>query len=376
MSETSSDVIVVGGGIIGCSIAYRLGRGGASVTLLERGECGREASWAGAGFVEQSSVVRDDPLARLRRASMARYPAFCEELTRATGIDPEFINCGSLDLITDDNQEAAARREDEAAAALPALRNGPQAEHLTRKRARQLEPELRGRIRGALLRRATFQVRNPRLMASLRAALPAVGVLVREHCPVVDFATDDATVTGVRTASATFHAAHVVLAAGAWSSAISSMLDGQIAVRPVRGQIVQLEMIPRPFSHILSHGKTYLVCRRDGKILVGSTEEPRAGFDKNNTASGVEKLLREARRFVPLLEHARLLRCWAGLRPGSADNKPYIGPVADLPGLIVATGHSRSGLTLAPITAELVADLILSGSTAFPLDPFLPGRES
>ncbi len=376
MSETgtTSDVVVIGGGVVGCTTAYRLAQADLTVTVVERGACGREASWAGAGILVPGSEARDDPLAAMRRASVARYPALAAELAERSGIDPQYIICGCLDLITDDNQDVAADREVAAAAGRTIASGEPAIERLTRDQVRELEPEITRRIRGALHVREVAQVRNPRLMAALHGACLQLGVRFREHTPVIDLVVEGSRVTGVLTTDGALSADRVVLAAGAWSSRIGRRLEGLIKVYPVRGQIVLLKMTPRPFTRVIEHGKCYLVCRVDGRILVGATEEHESGFDKRNTAGGVANLLALAERFVPTLKDATLIRSWAGLRPGTPDSKPYIGPVPGFEGLVAATGHFRSGLTLAPITADLITQLITGATPEFDLTPFLPGR--
>lgn len=372
--DKSTDVIVIGGGIVGASIAYRAARAGLSVTLAERGQCGCGASWAGAGIVDPGSEARTDPLAKLRRASVALYPDFVAELRERSGIDPQMIRCGMLDLITDDNQAAAADREVKAAAGRLTADGKPAVERLTTDQVLSIEPALSHDIRGARLVREALQVRNPRLMFALRLACIHAGVRLLEHTPVEDLIVEGNHVVGVQTPDGGLWAGQVVLAAGAWSSRIDRRIKNIIDVHPVRGQIVLLEQTPPPFKHVIMSGKKYLVCRADGKVLCGTTEEPGAGFDTRNTAGGVSKILNFACRYVPSLKSAALLQTWAGLRPASSDGKPYIGRAPNLEGLIAATGHFRSGLTLAPITAEIVVQLLQSRTPEFDLAPFAPGR--
>jgi glycine oxidase len=377
-NQTNFDAAIVGGGVIGCSIAWRLAQAGLSVTLVERGACGREASWAGAGIIDEGSFARTDPLARLRQASFACYEAFVGELRETTGIDPEFVRCGGMDLITDDNQDAAADREVRSAGDRRTAAGRPVVEKLTLDAARAIEPELgrevrgevRSEVRGALRVAELAQVRNPRLMGALRGACSSAGVELRTHQPVTELRIEGSRVTGVRTPGGDIGAERVVLAAGAWSGQLSRLLQ----VRPVRGQIALLEMLPRPFSHVLLCGRNYLVPRLDGRMLVGTTEEE-AGFDPRPTAAGVGRLLELARRFVPCLKDAAMLRAWAGLRPASPDGKPYLGPVPGMEGLFAASGHFRNGLTLAPITADLITQLLTTGRTEQDLAPFAPGRQ-
>ena len=373
-TQRASDVVIIGGGVIGCTTAYRAAQAGLRVTVVERGACGSESSWAGAGILLPGSHARMDPLALIRRASVARYPAFAAELLERTGIDPQYLPCGGLDLITDSNQDAAADREVAAADGRQTPAGEPVVERLTPRQTGILEPAVTSEIRGALLRRDVAQVRNPRLMRALRVACLQAGVRVLTHTEVIDLAVEGSRVVGVRTPEGRLPAGQVVLAAGAWSSRVDRRLEGQLTVYPVRGQIVLLEKLPRPFERVIEHGSHYLVCRADGRILVGATEEHTAGYDKRNTAAGVARLLGIAERFVPALREATLVRAWAGLRPGTPDRRPYIGPVPGLDGLWAATGHFRSGLILAPITAELVVQLLTCGKTEADIRPFAPGR--
>ncbi len=373
-AEATSDVIIIGGGVIGCATAYRLAQAGLSVTVVERGACGRESSWAGAGILLPGSQARTDPRAAIRRASLARYARLVSELMERTGINSEYAVCGGLDLITDDDQDAAADRETAAAAGKATGSGEPVVERLTADQTHGLEPAVTPEIRGALLLRDVAQVRNPRLMSALLAACCQAGVRFVTQTEVVDLSTEGSRVTGVATTRGTLSAGHVVLAAGAWSSRIDQRLGGLLEVYPVRGQIVLLEMLPQSFTRVIEHGSNYLVCRADGKILVGATEEHESGYDKRNTANGVAKLLRAAERFIPVLRQATVLQTWAGLRPCTPDRMPYIGPVPGLDGLLAATGHFRSGLILAPVTADLITQLIIKGKTELGIDPFLPGR--
>jgi glycine oxidase len=369
---SNPDVCVIGGGVIGLAVAYRLAAAGLRVALVERGRCGRAASWAGAGIIDYGSHARSDPLAMLRRASCARYPAFAAELHECTGIDPQYRACGALDLITDDNQQAAAQREVSAAAGHPLADGTAAVELLTPEQARALEPRLTPQIRGALLKRRSAQVRSPRMLAALRAACAALGVELREQTAVQEPILEGERVRGVRTAAGPLEARWTVLAAGAWSPQLAPALATLMPGAPVRGQIVLLKTAP--LARMIEHGRNYLVSRDDGHVLCGSTQEPEAGFAAANTAGGVASILNTSLRFMPSLGQAELVQVWAGLRPGAPDGKPYLGPVPAHAGLIAATAHLRGGWTLAPITADLVAEYITTGRTRFDWTPFLPGR--
>lgn len=382
------DALIIGGGVIGCSIAFRLAQRGVTVTLIERGRCGEESSWAGAGIIDPGSLVRGDPMAELRRMSVARFARFIEEVRNASGVDPEYLPSGKLDLITDDNQQTAAERE--LAAQEEWIAEGridhPRLERLSVEQTLAAEPVLVApaarpaqrhlrELRGGLLDRHTVQVRNPRLMAALCGACTAAGVRIVENCAAAALRIERDGVTGVETAGGLIRAETTILAAGAWSSQLHPALAERMPVHPVRGQIVLLEKTPQPLRHVLYVGRHYFVGRADGRILIGSTVEPEAGFDKRNTAAGVAELLAVVQRATPGLRDATVLRTWAGLRPGTPDGRPYLGRVPGLPGLIAATGHYRNGVTLAPITADLIEHFVLGAALDLDLSPFAPGRK-
>jgi glycine oxidase len=343
------DCIVVGGGIIGLFTAWELAATGRRVVLLERGELGQEASWAGAGIL---SPLRpwDAPLTvdSLVRWSQARYPEIAQDLTRTTGIDPEWTQSGLLLL----NTSAPA------AAHAWADRTGYRLEPLAPVTLRAREPALATATQPALWIPEVAQIRNPRLLRALRQRLLQRAVDVREHCEVNALAIHGARVTGVKTAQDTIPAEHVIIAAGAWSPALLTGVRATPAIEPVRGQML-LYRPPIPLlSHIVLVDDCYLVPRRDGRILVGSSVE-HAGYDAAPTAAVGAALAGFAARYVPALHRGLIERHWAGLRPGSPDGIPTIGPHPDINGLYLNAGHYRYGVLMAPASGRLLADLIL-----------------
>ncbi|MBI4579942.1 MAG: glycine oxidase ThiO [Planctomycetes bacterium] len=375
MMSQNPDVIVIGGGVIGLAIADALARQGVSVTLLERGNCGREASWAGAGIVQSGSWHRRDPLVQMQRESVRLYESFAADLRERTGIDPEYIRCGSLEVLLEDQHYRMARSEVKVAAAFEQDYGRKVLELLTPQQTQASEPALTHDLLGAKCCPMTGQVRNPRLLQGLCAACRRGGVEIVENCGVERLRIQNDRVTGVQTPQGLRSAAQVILAAGCWSSLLDERLAKVMPVLPVRGQIALLKMPTVVLQHVIERGRTYLVPRRDGHVVVGATQEPEAGFDKSVTAGGIGGLLGLATRLVPGLAPAVLVQTWAGLRPGTPDGRPYIGAVPGLTGLMAATGHFRSGLTLTPLTARIVADLILRGQTAHDISRCLPGRE-
>ena len=371
----TSDVIVIGGGVIGLSVADALGREGLSVTLVERGLCGREASWASVGLLKPSNPNRRGPMQKLQRISLEMMPDYCADLREQTGIDPQYDRCRSIELLFNDQRYRMALSEEQAAQKMPDGR--PEWQVLTPEQAREVEPCVSGDCLAALLCRATAQVRNPRLLRALVAACKSGQVRIQENTPVRGLLIEADRVTGVVTDRERFLADHVVLCAGAWSSQIDQRLGNTIRTYPVRGQVVLLNTADCPearFTHVIDRQGCYLVPRRDGLVLVGATVEPEAGYDRRNTPAAISKLIQEALSLVPALAGAGVAALWAGLRPGTPDRRPYVGTVPGLDGLVAATGHYRTGLALAPITAEIVADLIVRGSSGRNLSLCLPGR--
>jgi glycine oxidase len=364
------DVLVVGGGIIGAAIACRLAKDGASVTLLDRGTAGREASWAAGGILAPIHLADyPAPLAALCAASIRLYEPLVRELRGLSPTDPELRTTGMLILVDGPEGEAEARKVVDWK-----RRNGQPVERLSREEARAREPALAPDLGGALLLPDIAQVRNNRMTRALLEAAERRGVQLLPDTPVTGFLHVPRRVNGVRTPRGDFYAAVTVLAAGAWSPEILRPLGIDLPVKPIKGQMLLTEAEPGFLRHMILEGESYLVPRADGKILIGSTLED-AGFDKTVTLDAAGHLASRAARLVPALARLPLARSWAGLRPSTPDRLPYIGR-APAEGLVVATGHFRNGILLAPITAELVADLVAGRPPSIPLEPFSPSRAS
>lgn len=368
------DCIIVGGGVVGLTIARRLAIDGLRVTLLERSVCGKEASWAGGGILAPCNPHRTDPLFHFQERSLAAFPDLCQALLEETGIDPQYERCGELTPLLTEQAVPLARSDAKAATGRSLPDGSALYELFTPDETRRIEPALSEDLFGSLLCRQTGQVRNPRLLAALRASCVKAGARIHEHTRVIDFEVAGDRVVGVKIADGTLAAPRVVLCAGAWSSQIGDRLTALMPVTPVRGQIVLLHFERRMFRPVIGCDKTYLIPRRDGHVLLGATEEPEAGFEKRITARGVSSLMDKAIRIVPLTAEAGVQAMWSGLRPGTPDNKPYLGPVPGLSGLIAATGHFRSGLTLAPATADVVAAVVQDRPYDLDLACCLPGR--
>src|SRR5882672_329508 len=346
------DVLVVGGGIVGAAIAWRLAKDGLAVTLLEKGEIGREASWAAGGMLTPVHLAEYPPaLAEVCSASLALYKPLCDEIAAASGIDPEYRVTGLLLVVTEDAGEEAARELE----AWKVERNQP-VERLTPEQAVAVEPKLTPRLRRALRLPDIAQVRNNRMAVALAEAARRKGAEIRANTPVTGFLRVPGRVNGVKTPRGDVYAGTTVLAAGAWSPELLQSVGLDLKVKPIKGQILLAGGPPDFCRHMILDGESYLIPRADGRILVGSTLED-VGFDKSVILDTLGDLAVRGARLMPELGKLPLVTSWAGLRPGTPDRLPYIGKGPG-EGLIVATGHYRNGILLAPITGELVADLV------------------
>jgi glycine oxidase len=351
------DVIVVGGGVIGLSAAWRMAQRDLTVVVLERGEPGGGTSSVAAGMV--APIAEADPgeeaLLRLGTASAQAYPRFVAELEAASGRDAGYLPCGTL---------AAARDRDEAEELEHQLeiraRLGLDVKRLRPSQARALEPGLAPTLRGALAFPGDHAVDPRRLTAALAQALTAAGGQLRAHSEVTSLELAGGTVRGVALSGGErLTAAHVMIAAGVWSAALAGLPESaRIPLRPVKGQILRLHDPAGAglLTRVLRMPAAYVVPRGDGRYVLGATMEER-GFDTTVTAGAMFELLRDATELLPGISELVIDELSAGLRPGTPDNAPVIGPGV-LPGLHWATGHYRHGILLAPLSAEMAADAL------------------
>lgn len=367
-------ILIVGGGVIGLSIAEHLLRRGVSCTLLDRGPFAKEASWAGAGYLDLRSCARvGGAFFDLCRRSHSLFPEWVERLKKESGVDPELLDSGSLDVAFNDEEENAIRQMEASLGAF-----GLSGEWLTPAQALQKEPRLSPKAKSAFYLKETHQVRPPRLTRALIQVLQKGGALLREVEPVEDFLLKGNKFVGVRTTKGVIEGDGVVLASGAWSGLLAGKMDRPLPVKPFRGQVVMFRTKPGTLKHILFTGIqkafTYLVPRRDGHIYVGSTLED-AGFDKSTSPEGMEKLKVGAAKILPSLSQQLIEDTWAGLRPGSVDGWPYLGAVPGLEGVWLATGHFTHGILLSPATGLLMSQAVMGERPAMDLSAFAPDRE-
>ncbi|HZZ79137.1 MAG TPA: glycine oxidase ThiO [Gemmataceae bacterium] len=357
----SGDIVILGGGVIGLNAAYYLAKDGLSVLLCERGELGKEASWAGAGILPPSNFDQArDPCDRLRALSGKLFPQLSADLREWTGIDNGFLRCGGIEFLS--HADGADPHEWRGL--------GVTEKPLTEQEAIALEPALAPGLGNGMLLEDMAQLRNPRHLQALVAGCRAsVKVSLREQTAAESLVIEGNRVKGVRTPNEVLAGDTFVIAAGAWSDRLLEPLGCRLRIEPVRGQIALLNPGRVLFRHILMWGAQYLVPRDDGRVLIGSTEE-RAGYDRTTTAAGIDNLLALGMRLVPALAGAALERTWAGLRPGSPDGLPFIGRVPGIDNLYVAAGHFRAGIQLSPGTALLLKQMILGQPLSLPIDAF------
>ncbi|MDP8959133.1 MAG: glycine oxidase ThiO [Actinomycetota bacterium] len=362
-----SDVLVIGGGLIGLGIAWRTSQAGLSVTVLDEAP-GQGASSVGAGLLAPVTEAHygEEDLLELTLASARRYPGFVGELQEASDLDAGYRQNGTLVVAKDGDDLAELEELHRHQAKL-----GLEVERLPGRECRRLEPMLAPSVRGGLLVEGDHQVDTLKLLAALQEACRRVGVaFVSERATRLEGDGRVALSSGEW-----LEADRVVLAAGAWSGRIEGVPAEAVPVRPVKGQLLHLmgpaDFLERNLRGMVRGSGVYLVSRGDGRLVVGATVEE-MGFDTSITAGAVYTLLRDAYQLLPGIVELRLTATLAGLRPGTPDNAPLLGEVA--PRLVVATGHYRNGILLTPISAEAIAELLVEGKTPQLIEPFSPRR--
>jgi len=372
-SKGSADVVIIGGGVIGLAIARGLAlRGVRGVCLIERGTLGAEASFAAAGMLlPQVEADAEDDFFKLACRSRDLYPSFAASLHEETGVDVELDTTGTLYLALNehDHEEIEKRYGWQTHAGLAV-------ELLNSAEARELEPCISESAFGALRFPNDIQVENRRLLAALANSVSNLGVEVLTETNVESLMIERSRIKSVETSRGTIACDSIVIAAGTWSSfLLRSSGCPDPAMQPVRGQMICLESKPQLTRHVIYSPRGYLVPRRDGRLLAGSTSE-NAGFAKRITAGGISSILQNALEISPAIATLPVVDTWAGLRPRPADGLPVLGACGEIDGLFYATGHYRNGILLAPLTAELITEAIVAGATSPLLAPFSPDRFS
>jgi glycine oxidase len=369
------DVAIIGGGIIGSSIAFELAVEKLDVVLLDREEPGRGASWAAAGMLSPGPDSAEAlPLVPLAKESLQLYPQFIGRIEEASEPFMHFASNGALQIFSGPLAEI-----DRDKMVSDFQRLGIEIESVSLETARKLESSINPSAQAAawLPRESTVDPRS--LMDSILAALRRRNVEIRAGCSVTSISHQGASCTGVTAGGEEVKAKFVIVAAGCHSASlpgknvvVNDWLSRYAPTRPVRGQMLALHSNEIRLHRVLRSDRGYLVPRHEGRIVAGSTLED-VGFDKGLTAGGIRKILDAAIELAPKIADAQIVETWAGLRPGSPDNLPIIGPT-DIEGLFIATGHYRNGILLAPVTAKIVRDWVRRGQMPAFTEIFSPLR--
>lgn len=370
-SPQTSDVVVIGAGVIGCSIAFRLAQARLRVSVIDRGEPGAEASNAAAGMLApQGETVDPDAFFDLCASSRDLYPSFLADIKGLSGCSVEYRSEGALLVATNEHEchELETIYQGQT-------RFGLKLERLNAEAVHKLVSGLSSEIGCGLLVPRDHWLDNERLTQALAEACLRLGVTFRLSTEVTKLNARGDRIDSVETRSpeGTGHISggQFVLAAGCWSSALVAPLSMKLPMQPCRGQIIEFDS-PADLPMVVRSGINYLVPRPKQRILVGTTAEY-VGFDKAVTGAGLQAILQGAARIAPLIENLRFRRAWSGLRPDTADHRPILG-CGDLKNLVLATGHFRNGILLAPVTAQLISELLLTGSTSKDISAYRPTR--
>ena len=371
MRQTVFDVLIAGGGVIGLTTAVHLAESGYSVAVFDRGNFGQEASWAGAGILAPPQCSGDaGPLDRFRSISIRGLAEFSLELMERTGIDNGYHVCGGLEMPCDWQIISKVCEIWD--------HHGIRYESLSESECRLRFPILENNFSPNLnyfWLPEKAQIRNPWHIQALQDRIKNLRVTLRANEQIEEWCRPSQPFTSfsAKSGQGTYHFQHAVLCAGAWTRSIAHELGIQLPIHPVKGQIVLYQAKAGLLPGIIEQGKRYLVPRKDGLVLCGSTEE-NSGFDKSCNPESVRHLRDWATRMVPTLKNCPIVKTWCGLRPGSPDGAPFLGPLPNLPQIMIAAGHFRSGLQLSWGTAHIITGMVNGTISPKDWEAFLPSR--
>ena len=364
-------IIIIGAGIIGMLTARLLVKAGVSVTIIEQGYAGKESSWAGGGILSPLYPWRySEAVTQLAQWGQNHYPEILQAIHSGSGIDPEYIQSGLLYLDLNDNElQQASKWEAE---------HDYDFESLAGEALKTVEPGLdylsEHPVQTGWFTKTIAQVRNPRLVRALREDLLALGVTIQQQTQAQSFITQGDQVQGVVTDKGTFYADRVIVAGGAWSARLLEKWVKVPKIAPVKGQMIVFKAKPGVVSRIVLSKGRYVIPRKDGRVVVGSTLEFE-DFDKTTTAEVLQELQQEACRIIPGLKHYPVEKQWAGLRPGSIDGVPYIGEHPELHNLYLNAGHFRNGVVIGLASCQLLVNQLLGQDCIVDPTPYLLTQE-
>lgn len=362
--KKTTDVVIVGGGIIGCAIAYYLRKSNREVTVLEQGDIGGQASSAAAGLLAPLGPLSGPgPFADLVLASFAHFPSLVPELEDASGITLGYEQTGALRTISSPKRVTHLRKR---------LQNwqplGIKMNWLTGDETRQLEPTLGPAIHAAIYAPEESQIHAPQVVKAFSQAASNLGAKISSHTRVTGIRQNNMKVTGVQTDQDEIACNSLIMATGAWTACYEKWFNTAIPVRPLQGQMLSLQQPSNPLQHIIFGNAIYLAPR--GKsIIVGATKEE-TGFDVQVTDEGIAWLRETAVKLLPSLKESKIERAWAGLRPKTSDSQPILGPLPNWENVILATGHNSVGIILSVLTGQAITELITTGRIPHIIQPF------
>lgn len=365
--KATTDVVIVGGGVIGCAIAYYLRKSGVDVIVLEKGEIGTQASSAAAGLLAPlGSLSGPGPFADLLLASWNMFPSLVAELENASDLHLEYQQTGSLRIVRNPKTTSNLRKRMKEWQPL-----GLEMHWLSGEETRQREPLLASDVCAAIYTPGEAQIKAPQLVKAFAQAAANSGATFYSQKEILGIARQDRRVTAVYTAQGeTIACNHLVVASGAWSADCGIWLDTPLPVNPQRGQILTLKQpSPHPLQHLIFGEAVYLAPKKDDTIIVGATKEE-VGFDKHITAGGIAWLLSTAIRLAPGLDGCTIDQVWAGLRPKTPDNLPILGKAPRWENVTLAVGHGSVGIMLSAITGKSIADLVVTGEAPEIIEAF------
>jgi glycine oxidase len=364
----TTDVVIIGAGVIGCATALELSKAGIKSTVVDASGIGTEASWAAAGVATHANPGKG-AYSRLRRLGHKYFCEFVEELQEESVVDLGFERTGSLETSFTEEEEFEAKKWDVEYVKCELPR-----EKLTPAEAHDRDACISPEIIAARYQVNDCQVRNPRFSPAIAEAAKRRGVVFKLHTRVTGLIAAEDTILGIRTSDEEIHAGMTILAAGVWSTALAKTIGLNLPLYPLKGQMALLEGPPGKLKHIIKGSGMYCIPRPDGKILIGATIEE-VGFDKRVTAEGIRSVLATAFKLAPGLKALPVTHHWAGLRPYTARKSgPLLGPVPGLDNFIVATGHYRNGILLGPVTGLMVKELVKDEQTSLELSAYRPDR--
>ena len=354
------EVIIIGGGIIGMLTARELHNAGAGVLVIERGPLGGESSWAGGGIISPLYPWRySDSVNQLAEISKTLYPGLAQQLQQESGVDCELITSGLLFTSLEEQQQA----ESWARAWSVNLQTITDAQQI-----HEIEPRVSAAIDSGLWLSDIMQIRNPKLVKAMKGSFNALGIKYLEHTPVEALMNEAGIIRGVKTATDTYMADKVIVASGAWSSGFIKS-EKNVAIEPVKGQMIMFKGEPGLIRRMVLSSGHYIIPRKDGRVLAGSTLE-RTGFNKAITDEATVELRRAAVEIIPALGEMEIERQWAGLRPGTEQGIPYICMHPDIEGLYINAGHYRNGVVLGAASARLMVELVQGSKLSIDPAPY------